>query len=135
VLSDNELEVFYDLNEQHRILAEDVEEYLAPIYASDAQIVICILGPEYPKRVWTKFESSQFKQRFKSGEVVPIVLDTVPLGMFDEVSKIGHIVWDTSKDVQTQALGVCALLVRKHSEVRSKMIREAERKAAAGAVE
>jgi len=35
-LQDNELEVFYDKNEQHRILAENVEEYLAPIYASDA---------------------------------------------------------------------------------------------------
>ena len=50
------MEVFYDQNEQHRILAEDVEEYLAPIYASDALLVVCILGPEYPKRIWTKFQ-------------------------------------------------------------------------------
>jgi hypothetical protein len=69
-LEEHELEVFYDRNEQHRILAEDVEEYLAPIYSSDALLVVCILGPDYPKRVWTKFESTQFKQRFKSGEVV-----------------------------------------------------------------
>ena len=55
-LQDNELEVFYDKNEQHRILAENVEEYLAPIYASEAQFVICILGPTYPTKVWTRFE-------------------------------------------------------------------------------
>lgn len=47
-LHENELEVFYDRNEQHRILAADVEEYLAPIYSSDAQLVVCILGNEYP---------------------------------------------------------------------------------------
>src|SRR5271166_314097 len=60
-LQDNELEVFYDKNERHRILAENVEEYLAPIYASEAQFVICILGPTYPTKIWAKFESKQFE--------------------------------------------------------------------------
>ena len=78
-LQEHEMEVFYDVNEQHRILAEDVEEYLSPIYSSDAQFVVCVLGPEYPKKVWTKFESKQFKDRFKTGEVIPVVLDTAPL--------------------------------------------------------
>jgi len=35
-LQDREFAVFYDRNEQHRILAEDVEDYLRPIYQSDA---------------------------------------------------------------------------------------------------
>jgi hypothetical protein len=126
-LEENELEVFYDRNEQHRILAEDVEEYLGPIYSSDAQLVVCILGPDYPKRVWTKFESDQFKQRFKSGEVIPIVLNTAPLGVFDSAAKVGHIIWDRRLDFVTQLESATALLVRKSVAVRAKKRAEAER--------
>jgi hypothetical protein len=38
-LQSREVAVFYDKNEQHRILANDVEEYLAPIYRSEARFV------------------------------------------------------------------------------------------------
>ena len=105
-LAEHELEVFYDRNEQHRILAEDVEEYLAPIYSSDALLVVCILGPAFPKRIWTKFKSALFKQRFKSGEVIPIVLDTAPLGAFDLPAQVGYISWDTSADFAAQVTKV-----------------------------
>jgi hypothetical protein len=113
------LEVFYDRNEQHRILAADVEEYLAPIYASDAQLVICILGPDYPKRIWTRFESDQFKQRFKSGEVVPIVLSTAPLSVFDAAHKIGHIGWDRAGNFNVQVKATADVLVRKCAQLRA----------------
>lgn len=126
VLQENELEVFYDRNEQHRILAEDIEEYLAPIYATDAQLVICILGPDYPKRVWTKFESDQFKQRFKSGEVIPIVLSTAPLGVFDSANKVGHIDWDRGSDFDQQLGSTAEVLVRKCAELRARSRRAAE---------
>jgi hypothetical protein len=119
-LQERELEVFYDRNEQHRILAEDVEEYLAPIYASDAQLVICILGTDYPKRVWTKFESDQFKQRFKSGEVIPIVLSNAPLGIFDSAMKVGHIAWDRGSDFNAQLQAVTEVLIRKSVDIRSR---------------
>ena len=125
-LQENELEVFYDRNEQHRILAEDVEEYLRPIYASDAQFVICILGPDYPKRVWTKFESDQFKQRFKSGEVIPVVLSSAPLGVFDSATKVGHIRWDRSKDFTTQVQSAVDVLLRKCMEARALKGRQRE---------
>jgi hypothetical protein len=130
-LQENELEVFYDRNEQHRILAEDVEEYLRPIYASDAQLVICILGPDYPKRVWTKFESDQFKQRFKSGEVVPIVLSSAPLGVFDSARRVGHIPWDRSKDFAKQMQSTTEVLLLKSMDARSRKRRETEEMIAA----
>lgn len=117
-LEDAEVEVFYDFNEQHRILAEDVEEYLAPIYASEAQMVVCILGPDYPKRVWTKFESQQFKQRFKSGSVVPVVLDSAPLGVFDDAARVGHIEWKKAGDLDQQATEVVKNLLRKLADQR-----------------
>jgi hypothetical protein len=129
-LSERELEVFYDKNEQHRILAEDVEEYLAPIYASDAALVLCVLGPDYPKRIWTKFESDQFKKRFSSGEVVPIVLSTAPLGIFDDAAKVGHFKWDREGDFNAQLQEVAELLVGKCREIRSCHAADAEQIAA-----
>ncbi len=125
-LEERELEVFYDRNEQHRILAEDVEEYLAPIYASDAQLVVCVLGPDYPRRVWTKFESAQFKQRFKSGEVIPIVLSTAPLGVFDTAAQVGHIKWDKAGDFEAQVESAVELLIGKSVDIRARKRREAE---------
>jgi len=125
-LEEREVEVFYDRNEQHRILAEDVEEYLGPIYASDAQLVICILGPDYPKRIWTKFESGQFKQRFKSGEVIPIVLSTAPLGIFDTAAQVGHISWDKSGDFDDQVNSIVELLVRKCMDIRARKKSDSE---------
>ncbi len=118
-LAEHELEVFYDRNEQHRILGQDVEEYLAPIYTSDASLVICILGPDYPKRIWTIFESKQFKQRFNTGQVIPIVLDTAELGAFDLGAEVGHIRWDTSCDFTSQVKEVTELLIRKCRKIRS----------------
>ena len=132
-LQERELEVFYDRNEQHRILAEDVEEYLGPIYASDAQLVICILGPEYPKRIWAKFESDQFKQRFKSGEVIPIVLNTAPLGLFDSAMKVGYIAWDRNVDLGTQVTAAAELLIRKSVAIRAQKKHDAEQALAADA--
>lgn len=134
-LQERELEVFYDRNEQHRILAEDVEEYLGPIYVSDAQLVICILGPDYPKRIWTKFESDQFKQRFKSGEVIPIVLNTAPLGIFDSATKVGHIAWDRNEDLSGQVASTADVLIRKSVEIRARKKRDAEQALAANAAE
>lgn len=64
--------MFYDKNEQHRILAIDIEEYLRPIYQSEAQFVLALLSKHYPKKIWTKIESDSFKDRLKTGEVVPI---------------------------------------------------------------
>ncbi|MFT3831848.1 MAG: TIR domain-containing protein [Micropruina sp.] len=123
-LQDDEFEVFYDRNEQARILAEDVEEYLAPIYASDAAIVVCILGPEYPKRVWTRFESKQFRDRFKTGEVVPVVLDDAPVGAFDEAGRVGHIGWSRHGDQDAQGGETVRLLKEKIADVRTTRARK-----------
>ena len=49
----------YDNDEQHRIIAEDVEDYLVPIYKTEAMFVLPILSPTYPTRIWAKIESGQ----------------------------------------------------------------------------
>lgn len=117
-LTAEEIEVFYDKNEEYRILAENVEEYLGPIYRSGAQFVIVLLGPEYPKRIWTKFESEQFKNRFGEGSVIPIWFNSCPPGLFDESSKVGGFIFETEKEVAQQINHICRALINKLRETR-----------------
>lgn len=120
-LQEREFEVFYDQNEQHRILAQDIEDYLRPIYQSDAEFVLALLGPEFPKRIWTKFESDQFKARFKSGAVIPIWFSNAPTGIFDESTRVGGVTFDRSLDLQRQVDGIAELLTRKIAEKRTRV--------------
>lgn len=117
-----EFSVFYDENEQHRILAEDIEDYLRPIYQSDAQFVVVLLGPDYPKKIWTKFESEQFRQRFKDGAVIPVWFTTSPPGMFDETARIGGCRFDPAGDIPAQVREVADLLRRKIGDVRGSFL-------------
>lgn len=112
-LSELEHQVFYDKNEQDRILAENVEEYLAPIYKSEATYVIAILGRDYPKRIWTKFESEQFKRRFGENAVIPIWLADVDYGMFDVSRDYGGETVDRAQSILAQAQSIAARLGRK----------------------
>ena len=116
-LSAREISVFYDKNEQHRILANDVEEYLAPIYRSESKFVVALLSKEYPKKIWTKFESEQFKQRFGENSVIPIwYADTAP-GFFDITRRVGGMTFDPvgNHAAQVQEI-VNALAVRLEEE-------------------
>lgn len=67
-----------------------------------------------------KCAANQFRQRFKSGEVVSIVLSSAPPGVFDMAGEFGHITWDISGDFVAQVKSVVDLLLRKHSDVRAK---------------
>jgi hypothetical protein len=117
-LTDAEFEVFYDENEQHRILARDVEDYLRPIYQSEASFVVVLLGPEYPKRIWTKFESDHFKDRFKSGAVIPVWFTNTPTSMFDDSKKVGGTTLDPTQDMTMQVAALVELLTKKISDHR-----------------
>ncbi len=119
-LEAEEFEVFYDYNEQYRILAEDVEDYLRPIYSSEASFVIVIIGPDYPKRIWTQFESKNFKHRFTDGAVVPVVLSTVELSAFDITTGIGYFPLDPNGDLPKQVTNLVSLLSKKIAEQRQR---------------
>ncbi|ORL79231.1 ATPase [Prescottella equi] len=112
-LSDLEHEVFYDKNEQDRILAENVEEYLAPIYKSEASFIVAILGPDYPRRIWTKFESEQFKRRFGDNSVIPIWFEGQDYGAFDISRDVGGETIDRALPLDAQVLGIAERLAKK----------------------
>jgi len=102
IFAAREVSVFYDENEQHRIVSERVEEYLAPIYRSEAAYVVPLLSPEYPKRIWTKFESDQFKGRFGEKGVIPIRYRTAADGYFSDASEYGSLGFDPTDNVPGQ---------------------------------
>lgn len=105
--------VFYDFAEQHRILAENLEQYLGPIYASKASYVIAILGRQYGERRWTIFESEQFKSRFGSNRVIPIWETNATPTAFDTTREIGGSRFDADGDLDEQARKLAELCARK----------------------
>lgn len=112
------MEVFYDQDEQHRILGLDVETYLAPIYRTEARYVVALLSKEFPKKIWTKFESEQFRARFGTDSVIPIWFTDAPPGIFDESGRVGGITFDPNGNVAEQVAKICSLLVQKVGEQR-----------------
>lgn len=117
-LSHREFSVFYDFAEQGRMLAVDLEEYLAPIYRSEASFVLCIMGPDYPKRVWTKFESKQFKARFGAESVIPVWVGGADPSMFDQAAGVGGYFFSTSAPLADQVEYLAELLKKKIADYR-----------------
>lgn len=117
-LLEREISVFYDKNEQHRILASNVEDYLAPIYNSEADYVIVLLSSQYPKKIWTKFESDQFEQRFGENSIIPIWYSDTDTGLFDESRKYGGLTYNVDNDVTQEAENIVVVLSKKLAQKR-----------------
>ena len=83
--------------------------------------MVTLLGPSYPKKIWTKFEFDQFKSRLGQDAVIPIWFTTSPAGMFDETRRYGGLTIDPEKDVSTQVSTIASLLVKKLADVRGRL--------------
>jgi len=123
-LAEREIGVFYDFDQQHEILGLNVETYLAPIYRSEARYIIPFLSSSYPKRIWTKFESEQFKERFGSNSVFPVRFADTQGGYFFEEDKFGGLFFDPSKDEDPQVEEIVEVLARRLIEDREKISSE-----------
>lgn len=121
-LSEREISVFYDKNEQHRIVAANVEDYLAPIYNSEAEYVIVLLSSSYPKKIWTKFESDQFKQRFGEDTIIPIWYSDTTTSLFDESKKYGGLSFDVENNLENEARNIVDVLSKKLAAKRKEKI-------------
>ena len=117
-LTDREISVFYDENEQHRILASEIEEYLAPIYKSEANYVVPILSESYPRKIWTNFESRQFKDRFGANAVISISLSDAPRAAFTRTAEYGSLTLDVNADFDSEIDRIVAILADRLKEDR-----------------
>ncbi|MEW7864480.1 TIR domain-containing protein [Aeromonas diversa] len=119
-LIDRDVAVFYDKNEQHRIIANDVKEYLGPIYDSESEFIIVLLSAQYPRKIWTQFESDAYSRRIGS-TVIPVMIDGFTQSFTDTMSEIGHLTFSRAAPHQEQidsiADNVCKrLLEHRESE-------------------
>lgn len=112
-MAERDIGVFYDFNEQHLLLGENVEEYLTKIYRSEATFVVPILSQDYPTRIWTKIESAAFKDRFGEGSVFPIRLSTIAEGFFTDQARYGGISFDPAEDFDRQAEEIVEILSKR----------------------
>ncbi|HEY1607395.1 MAG TPA: TIR domain-containing protein [Allosphingosinicella sp.] len=131
-LKEREISVFYDFDEQHQILGQNVEEYLSPIYRSEARYVVPFLSREFPKRIWTKFESDQFRERFGENSVFPIRFIDVEGGWFTDEGKHGGLAYDPAQDAVPQVEKIVETLAARLIEDRE-IAAAAEREEAAAA--
>ncbi len=107
------LAVFYDKAEESRILAEDVEALLGPIYESDSEYVTAVMGSKYGVKRWTLYEASRFKERIEKGEVIPIWSKEVPQSAFDPTYGRGGLSYDPHGDLAAQASACAAVIASK----------------------
>ena len=121
-LQKREIAVFYDFNEQAELLSKNVEEYLYPIYESEASYVVPLLSKNYPNRIWTRFESKAFRNRFGENAVVPVWFSDVDSSMFDISKDYGGITFDVSKNEKDEIDRIVDLLVRKIGSFRNKNV-------------
>lgn len=133
LISDREVSIWYDKNDQHLILAENVEDYLAPIYRTEASYVIALLSKDYPKKIWTKFESDIFKVRFGENAVVPISFSDAPAGFFSVVSDTGGLFLKVDADIEAQLVEFADALCKRIAVDRDAM-KVAEAKADKGEI-
>jgi hypothetical protein len=118
ILAEREIVTFYDENEQHRIIAKNVEDYIVPIYKSGARYVVALLSPDYPTRIWTKIESDQFKDRFGDNAVIPIRFSTAKSNFFSNDQKYGGLPFDPGGDTEAQLQEIAAILSKRLVEDR-----------------
>ena len=118
-LASREVSCFYDENEQYRILSQDVEDYLGPIYRSDADYILVLQSVSYPTKIWTKFESDNFKERFGSNAVIPIRYKNAQSGFFSGDANYGGLSFNPEDDLETQVVRISEVLSKRLIDDRS----------------
>ena len=118
LFEEHECSVFYDFNEQHKIIGEDLTDYFEPIYKSDAEFIIVFLDRNYPRKLWTNFESDKFKERFGEHAVIPIIFKGCEPTQFDKLANIGYLSFDPEKEQSEQIKSIADIIVKKLDEKR-----------------
>ena len=111
-LAEREIQVFYDMDEQHALLGNNVEEYLARVYQRDSSFVVCILSRDYPVRVWTNFEAAGFKERIGQNSVIPVLCSDATIMPTDALSTIGRLSIDMTIELDPQIEAISDVLSR-----------------------
>ena len=112
-LNDRGMAVFYDKAEESRLLAEDVEKLLGPIYAADSDYVVLVMGPQYGFKRWTAFEGGRFKERISEGRVIAIWSTAMTPSYFDPNFDRGGLRYDPNGNLRDQSRLAATIIAEK----------------------
>ena len=80
--------------------------------------MIVLLSKDYPKKIWTKFESEHFKQRFGENAIIPIWFSDTDTSLFDESRKYGGLTFNVNGNLEDEAENIVATIAKKLEEKR-----------------
>lgn len=66
---------FYDFDQQAILLAADLQEILAKVYAESCRYYLVFMDKHYREKVWTRFEKDVMTGGKRSEHIVPVILD------------------------------------------------------------
>lgn len=66
---------FYDYDQQAVLLAHDLQESLAKIYAQSCRYFLVFLDHNYKKKFWTRFEQDILTGSGRANHIIPVILD------------------------------------------------------------
>ncbi|MCL5035855.1 MAG: TIR domain-containing protein [Chloroflexi bacterium] len=80
ILEESNYSVFYDFDEQETLWGKNLREYLANIYANEAQFMVIFLSEDYPEKDWPAFEfeiGKEAQNKRTSEYLLPVIVDDV----------------------------------------------------------
>lgn len=97
LLKAEDIITFYDFDQQAFLLAENLEEVLANIYAESCRYYLVFIDSNYVKKIWTRFERDILTHSSRAKHIIPVILDPEELGKVVGIpSTIGMV--DLSKE-------------------------------------
>ena len=66
---------FYDYDQQAFLLALDLEDTLARVYAESCRFYLVFLDARYREKVWTKYEKDIMTRSGRKDHIIPVLLD------------------------------------------------------------
>jgi len=66
---------FYDFDQQAILLAVDLQDMLAKVYAESCRYYLVFMDKHYREKVWTRFEKDVMTSGNRSEHIVPIIVD------------------------------------------------------------
>lgn len=66
---------FYDFDQQAVLLALDLQEALAHVYAESCRYFLVFMDENYKSKVWTRYEQDIMTHSGRSGHIIPVVVD------------------------------------------------------------
>jgi hypothetical protein len=114
VLSRAGYRVFYDLDQQHRLLGEDLTEYLYDLYFRRSRYAIVVVSADFLRSIWAgNWEWRAVLARLQSQRepyVLPYLIEDVSLPGLSPT--IGYVSWKQFRPVEFADLVVRKLRIR-----------------------